>query len=444
MTSTRENNAHPLRIAIELGNITTTGGMHHFSVELANHLVQEGHDVYGFTPSPQGTTPCFKYHKNIHLVTYTQNSSKQSTNELHKKLIQYNPDLVIVPNSYKVILIWCEALIGTDIPLLYSEHSDPWNIITQKWSKSERESVLWFADNIHLLMPTFIQSVPETLHHKVRTIYNPLSTSIASSKKAVQVTAEACYTILSLGRLDPKPKQIRLLIAAFALLAQEFPQWKLDIWGTGPDEEALREQISTLPQDIQQRVHLCGLAKNPTEQYSTADIFCIPSRFEGFGLTVTEAMAHSLPVVGFASCNGVNGLVHHEENGLLAPEMTAESLAGELRRLMQDTELRQQLGQQAKEDAKNFAPEYIYPQWEELIYAAASKKGHPQHSHVYDENISKNERPYQATMRQVLARPDIDKDTRCRRRLRRWIRKHPNHANMINGILRKLGLAIVD
>ncbi|MFI3271431.1 MAG: glycosyltransferase [Pseudomonadota bacterium] len=434
----------PLRIVIPAPSLTSTGGIQNFVAGLASYLARQGHYVCLFTPSKEGTTPRFSYDTAVHFVQYNSSGLQKYTVELRKKIIEYAPDVVIAPYSTAEVLVWCAALKDTNIPLLYSEHNDPWIIMQNRWSKTDREAVLWAADGIHTLMPNFVDSIPESCRQKTRPIYNPLALLLDYSTEAVSTPTENCYTLLSLGRLTRIHKQIHLLIAAFAMLAQEFPQWKLDIWGIGSDEKNLQKQIAALPQEFQERVRLCGLAKTPTEQYSTADIFCIPSRFEGFGLTITEAMIHGVPVVGFADCSGVNGLVHHEENGLLAPEMTPESLAGELRRLMEDTQLRQSLGQQAKDFAEGFRPERIYPQWEELIYKTAACKGRTRLSLIDSEDIPENERPYQATMRKVLERPNVVKDIWYRRRLRQWIRKQPQSASMINALLRKLNLAIID
>lgn len=125
----------------------------------------------------------------------------------------------------------------------------------------------------------------------------------------------------------------------------------------------------------QRRIRLCGLTDNPHAQYARADLFCIPSRHEGFGLVTVEAMGHGLPVVGFAACPGTNELVRHNETGLLAPEMTAESLADALRRLMFDADARRRMGRNARESAQCFAPGIVYDAWEKLFLRTAALKG---------------------------------------------------------------------
>ncbi|MFI3271429.1 MAG: glycosyltransferase [Pseudomonadota bacterium] len=433
----------PLRIVMPVQALESTGGMQRFEAELANYLAKQGHCLYCFAPCAPGSTPRFKYDERVHIVHYKKNGSKQGLATLRQQILQCEADVVLVPCTSNLAVFWCAALIGTDVALLYSEHGNPWAMMNGRWNKSEREATLWLADGIHVLMPNFVQSIPEALRGKVRSIFNPLTLPLRGTCNVASPLSREYFTLLSLGRLESKAKQLNVLIAAFALLAYDFPKWKLDIWGTGSDEKALQQQIEQLPQELQQRVRLCGLAKTPTEQYSTADIFCIPSRFEGFGLTVTEAMSQCVPVVGFAGCSGVNGLVHHEENGLLAPEMTPESLAGELRRLMEDNQLRQRLGQQAQEDAKSFAPECIYPQWEELIYQTAACKGHTRRSLLDSDDISQEERVYQETFHRLLKRRNIRKEPRIYRNLRRWLRKHPQYTNKVNALLRLFGFDTV-
>jgi hypothetical protein len=165
------------------------------------------------------------------------------------------------------------------------------------------------------------------------------------------------------------------------------------------------------------------MSHNPPEQYAAADMFCIPSRFEGFPNTVIEAMAHALPVIGFAGCTGVNSLVRPDVTGLLAPEMTAESLADTLRPVMADADLRERMGQAGLDCAKDFIPEGIFQQWEKLLYgvsqaARAKLKDFP-HVRIND----KEEAAWHATLQRALGRENVL--WRDWQLVRRFLRRHP-------------------
>ena len=99
-------------------------------------------------------------------------------------------------------------------------------------------------------------------------------------------------------------------------------------WAAGKE---LRQQNSA--NGPGSRVKIMGIAHKPAEVYASAQIYCLPSDFEGFPNSVLEAMAAGLPVVGFASCRGLAGVVNNGETGLLSEEATPQSLAITLGRL---------------------------------------------------------------------------------------------------------------
>lgn len=416
-----------MRIAIDLHDIQRTGGLEKVAAGIAIEMAMRGHQVTAFTYAFPAKLPAFPVPDNLSIRYYTLTGDAETVPPLRSEISRIDPDVFISPSSFNNVLFWAAVLQGTGIPLLYSEHSNPWRIEEERWNKAERQAILWAADAIHLLMPSFLDSVPPELRRKCRVIGNPVPPAPAEVQPTIH---SPC--LLSLGRFA-KVKQIPLLVRAFALLSPDFPQWELNIWGAGEDEPAIRKAITAAncPQ-----IHLHGLARQPTHQFAQADIFCIPSRFEGFGLTVVEAFSHGVPVVGFAGCSGVNSLVRSGHNGLLADAMTAESLAASLRQLMADPDLRRSMGQRARQDARAFAPSVIYDQWEQLLQITASRKGNTQLSRLYhDELISPEEETWRNMMREILRRPNVLLQNR--QIFRRFLRRHPSLKSIIKEVMRK-------
>ena len=112
---------------------------------------------------------------------------------------------------------------------------------------------------------------------------------------------------------------------------------------------------------------------NVLDVYNKAAIFAFPSAYEGFGLALTEAMSAGLPAVGCKSCPAVNELIKDGENGFLC-ENGVDAFAQALEKLMSDEELREKMGQAAKEDMKQYAPDKIWDMWEKLIEQVAQGK----------------------------------------------------------------------
>lgn len=415
-----------MRIAIDLHDIHRTGGLEKVVAGIAVQMAMRGHQVTAFTYASPAERPTFPVPQNLDVRHYTFTGDAETVPVLRAELTSIDPDVFVSPSSFNNILFWAAVLRGTGIPLLYSEHSNPWRIEEERWNKAERQAVLWAADAIHLLVHPFLDSVPLGLRGKCCVIGNPVSLA--------PTTAPGSHPpcLLSLGRFD-KVKQIPLLVQAFALLSPDFPQWELHIWGAGGDEPAIRKTISaaSCPQ-----IHLHGLTLQPAQQFSQADIFCIPSRFEGFPLTVVEAFTHGLPVVGFAECSGVNSLVRSGHNGLLADAMTAESLAASLRQLMADPDLRHSMGRNARQDARTFAPSAIYDQWEQLLQKTAACKGHTR-LQLLDapQSLGKEEDAWRVCMRSLCARKNLL--LRDSQWLRRFIWRRPRLKAWLKRLLRK-------
>lgn len=419
-----------MHIAIDVHDITITGGLENVVAGLANNLIQRDHRVTCFTYSPATATPRFFLNPDIRIERYTFTGDSTTLPNIERQLSECAPDVFISPSSFNNILLWCSVLKSLNIPLIYSEHNDPDIIESERWNRRERKAALWAADAIHLLLPPFLNSVPEKLQAKCHIIGNPVP--LAPEHLRGTVLHDSPH-ILSLGRLSPV-KQIPLLVRAFNLVAKDFPQWELHIWGIGDEESRIRQAISQTA--CANRIHICGLTRTPHEQFSQADIFCIPSRHEGFGLTIIEAFTHGVPVVGFQTCNAVNYLIKDGINGLLSPAMTAASLAQSLQRLMEDKPLRQRMGQSALVTAQEYAPEHIYDQWEQLIQAAAARKGQTQLARLYqDIFLSPEEESWRDTMREIVKRPNVLLQNK--QIFRRILRRHPHLKAVMKKILRK-------
>lgn len=415
-----------MHIAVDIQETNRTGGMEKVCSGLANAMAARGHQVTCFTCTREHTLSRFPFAAEIRFHYYPFTGDKTTIPALRDAVLSADPDLFISISSFNNVLLWCGVLHGTPIPLLYSEHSNPWIIEKERWNKAERRAVLWAADAVHLLMPRFLDSVPPMLRDKCRSIGN------AAPMPSVSPRKPHAPCVLSLGRLAPV-KQIPLLVRAFSLLAGDFPCWELHIWGAGEDEGAVRAEITR--SNCIERIYLHGQTRDPESQFAQADIFCIPSRYEGFGLTVVEAFSNGVPVVGFQECSAVNTLIQSGSNGLLAPEMTSESLARSLRQLMENADLRQRMGTAARKTSMAYAPQRIYDQWEELIRFTASRKGRTRLAALDSKALSAEEEVWKATMRTLLARKNLLlRDSQI---LRRLLRRHPRIKILIKQLLRK-------
>jgi glycosyltransferase involved in cell wall biosynthesis/SAM-dependent methyltransferase len=281
-------------------------------------------------------------------------------------------DVFLSMASSRTHLLWAVSVMGTGVPFVCSERNHPQYIEQAYWNKAGREAVLSGADIIHELLPDYASLVPLPWQNKVRVIGNCSPEAAVPRADVAGLPGRRC-AVLYLARFAPQ-KFPDLLLRAFALLQHDFSEWDVHIRGHGPLENSLRKLARECAPAG--RVLFRESAEDSLACYSAAQVYCLPSLYEGFPNTVLEAMSAGLPCVGFADCTGVSSLVRDNVNGLLAEERSAEKLAIVLSRLMGDVALRLRLGQGALETARAYEPEVIWNQWEALLQEAASKKNH--------------------------------------------------------------------
>ena len=153
---------------------------------------------------------------------------------------------------------------------------------------------------------------------------------------------------LAVARLIER-KGLGDLIRAMALL--ERGRLQLEIVGGGSDEMVLRALAAEL--GLAKEVRFLGPLPRTevARRYRAADLFTLPSSAEAFGNVFAEALASGLPIVG-SSIGGIPDLVEHGANGLLVQPGNIEALAGAIRYLADDPELRQQMAQRNRAKAE--------------------------------------------------------------------------------------------
>jgi glycosyltransferase involved in cell wall biosynthesis len=168
--------------------------------------------------------------------------------------------------------------------------------------------------------------------------------------------------LLYLGRMHPDKGMLELG-QAFARLAARHKNLHLVL--VGPEEGGLA-LLSPSVAAVADRVHLVGLTAAPERYVAAADLFCLPSYREGFGLSLLEAAAAGVPCVA-SRIYGITDAVEDEVTGLLVPAHDAAALAQALARMVGDPALRGRMGEAARQRAlTRFSRQVLLQAWREL------------------------------------------------------------------------------
>jgi D-inositol-3-phosphate glycosyltransferase len=204
-------------------------------------------------------------------------------------------------------------------------------------------------------------------------LFRPMSKEIARQHINVDVGPHD-WMVLFVGRIEPL-KGVDTLIRAMALLAHECPTWVdrlcLAIIGGDPNtnENAEMERLKQMHRDLELGDLVVFLGAKDQDRlhyyYNSADVLVMPSHYESFGMVALEAMACGTPVVA-SDVGGLSYLVRDGETGFHVPNGDFVALASTLARLLQDDQLRRDLG----EEATRWARTYSWPHVADRILGA--------------------------------------------------------------------------
>jgi glycosyltransferase involved in cell wall biosynthesis len=168
--------------------------------------------------------------------------------------------------------------------------------------------------------------------------------------------AESDLVVTTVGQASPV-KGWDILVRAFDAVSRRFPQAHLLLVGrTAAPEAAFVAELTDLVEKLglDGKVHFAGERGDIARILKASDVFAFPSRSEGQGLALTEAMAARLPCVASA-VGGIPELITHGRNGLLFPREDADQLSRHLTALLSDRSLRDRLGRRAQQESTRFA-----------------------------------------------------------------------------------------
>ena len=368
----------------------TKGGAERVFCDMANALSQRGYDITALYCDPHPGKPGFSFAKEVRLINSYKKpcfsflykgilrnllcwrfdvtkrhlarltfTSKVRVSSLKAALCRLSKaDLFI---SYQPETTWLlRDCLNIQTPIITMFHINPMQFFLHDPNFAFYQKAVASSEILHVLLSEFVAETQDKFpNNKINVIPN-----VAPQ---LDIRADLSQkTIITIARLTPQ-KRTTLLLEAFALLKDRFPEWKCVWYGerTDPEYWTTIEQV-VRDNGLEERVLFPGKTDGVVSKLQNASIFAFPSEYEGFGLALAEAFAMGLPAVGCKDCPAVRTLIKNESNGLLkdpTPEAYAEGLA----KLMESEELRRKYGAQGKEDMKAYSADSVWEAWDKLI-----------------------------------------------------------------------------
>lgn len=228
------------------------------------------------------------------------------------------------------------------------------------WKKEELlKRYIPKLDKLIVLNPYDKIAYSQNLDLKVDFIGNPLT--IESSIKTNANNKQFIFV----GRLSNQ-KGVDFLIDSFAFFCQHNNDWKLVVVGDGMERFRNRLIRRTWHKNVQDRVRFVGFTSDVLKYYLESSIYLMTSRYEGWGLVVTEAMHLGLPVIAY-DIVPMEYLIDHSENGLIVGQFNTRRYAAAMLKLANDYEMRLKMSESAIKRSEDFSLEKIISEWKKCF-----------------------------------------------------------------------------
>ncbi|WP_036876608.1 glycosyltransferase family 4 protein [Xylanibacter oryzae] len=365
--------------------LTTKGGADRIISNKANYLSEHGYDISIVTDSQNGREPSFPLYEKVKLIDLNIDFGKEYGHNFAYRTFMY---FILMRKYKKAIkeLIFSEkpdiiiTTLGRDLDFITSikdgsikigeahtnkkylrnfhlleQRGFPFNFIARYW-KHKMEKNVSKLNAIVLLTKedeNYWKGLTKTFVINNFVPFYPKSASTCINKQAIIV-----------GRYN-NAKGYKYLIEAWNLVKERHPDWVINIYGSGEYYDIVKKEIHD------RNLENVMIMNEPTDEiitkYLNSSIYVMSSRYEGFGMVLLEAMACGVPCVAFDCPHGPRNIIKNGEDGILVKYLDSKALADGICLLIENENLRNEMGSKARINIQRFSKESIMNQWIQLF-----------------------------------------------------------------------------
>jgi len=378
MTTKLENK---MKIVYCIAAVHNSGGMERVLANKANYLAAMGHEVIVITTDQAERLPFFHFDNRIKFFDLGINYFEEVDSKLLNKIISYVGKQSRHKRRLEKLLAELKAdivisMFDQDVSFLSKINDGSKKLLEIHFSRFkklqyDRSGLIGLIDKyrsskdlkLAKRYDQFVVLTEEDRHYwtgvdNVNVIPN------ANSFETSEVAQLKGKRAIAIGRLDYQ-KGFDNLITIWSEVNRDNPEWRLDIFGDGPLKNDLLTQI--IHSGLGDIVKIHSAVKNIETELLKSSMIVMTSRYEGFGMVLIEAQTCGVPLVAFACKCGPRDIIKDGENGFLIEEGDESMMVKRINELINNPELRIEMGKKAKEMSNEFKMEKIMSEWTTLF-----------------------------------------------------------------------------
>ncbi len=370
-----------MKIVYCISGIFNSGGMERVLANKANYLQKHGYEIVIITTDQRNRKTFFSFDpqiKHIDLeINYDLNNNKNllskvwsypSKQRLHKKkleaaLKEIKADVVI-------------SMFDHDVSFLHAISDGSEKLLEIHFSRFKRiqygRKGFWGAIDRYRSKQDAITAAKYkkfvVLTQEDKKLWGNLNNMEvipnANSFESDIVSNLEQKNAIAVGRFDYQ-KGFDELIDTWKIVNLSHPDWILDIYGHGPLLQSYIQRIKAY--GLEDVIILHEPVKDIRNAYLNKSMVVMTSRYEGFGMVLIEAQVCGLPLLAYACKCGPRDIIEEGKNGMLFPVGDINGLANGIISLIEDRELRKNMGKEAKLMASNFSEDKVMQLWMKLF-----------------------------------------------------------------------------
>jgi len=338
-------------------NKLTGGGAERFTANIANRFSQDSsNSVYVITGTR--TEKDYSLNENITRFEIITKRLYEDSKSLLKLIREYGIEVVVGIDIYPNFVV-CLISKFTKAKCVISERNAPKQVNISKKSRFLRWVLYRFADGYVFQTNGAKEFYSKSIQKRSVVIHNPIRENLPSKTNVNN------KEIVAIGRLNVQ-KNYPMLINAFNIVHNKYPNYKLRIFGDGELKESLLKQVNNL--HLNESVVFENFTLNVHEAIKDSSIYVMTSDFEGMPNSLMEAMAMGFPVVSTDCPSGGPGeLIVDAENGLLCPIGDYQIFAQKIMSVLENKTFCNQIASEAKKIMDSHNSDVIFQKWNEFV-----------------------------------------------------------------------------